>query len=155
MSRPYYEYYRGPLYNLTRAMLGDADAEHGFRVAERLLNAGARWGVAALGQVYALPERTGLSVADVHELAVCCSLDYMEQEQIGKTCLEALEAVSRRTGEGYQAWAERVTGSSPLAVAIALAVLREHARPGVTGVRRALEILEAVEPSREALEDMQ
>jgi (p)ppGpp synthase/HD superfamily hydrolase len=155
---PHFEYSRGTLYNLTRAMLGEDAAEHGYRVAERLLNAGASWGLAAIGQIHDLAEDTDLSVEDVAHLVSSTSLNYMEQDYLSDEIRKALDGVTRRDGEVYADFIERIRATSDLAVAIKLADLRDNlgrcSESLAKRYRKALERLEVFEPTRDEMRDI-
>lgn len=150
-----YSYTRGTLYNLTLAMLGEDAAEHGYRVACNLLNAGASWGVAAIGQVHDLAEDTDLDPIDVADLVCGLSLNYMEQDHLGDEIRKAVDAVTRRDGEVYADFIERIRATSDLAVAIKLADLRDNlsrcSESLAKRYRRAIERLEVFEPARDDL----
>lgn len=122
------QYHRGVHYSLTRAMLGEEAAEHGFRVAERMLNDRSRrinWHMALLGQMHDWAEDTDLSVQEVAETFLSTLWDH-ERSNYTTAVETALRAVTRRQGEVYADFIDRVCGSSSLAVRIKLADVRDN-----------------------------
>ncbi len=153
-----YDFHRGSMYYMTRALLGEDAAEHGYRVARALLNAGCSWGMAAIGQVHDLAEDTEMTVDVVADLVSATSLNYMEQEYLTDTIREALDAVTRREGEVYADFIERIRATSDLAVAVKLADLRDNlsrcSESLAKRYRRAIERLEVFEPTPDTLREI-
>jgi hypothetical protein len=120
------KYYRGTFHTLTRAMLGADAAAHGFRVAENLLNDRSRrvsWSMSILGQVHDWAEDTDLTVDEVTRM-VCDHMSWGEGSYAEHAVGVALRAVTRRGGELYADFIERVCASSSLAVRLKIADVR-------------------------------
>ncbi len=121
------QFHKGTFYSLTRAMLGEEAAEHGYRVAENLLNDRSgriSWSMAVLGQVHDWAEDTDLTLAEVTEMVLSqlSAADVIAEHSVGI----ALRDVTRRGGELYADFIDRVCASSSLAVRIKIADVRDN-----------------------------